>query len=68
MRTVTQTIEEYEVVLPQDPSLEARRVLLVDTPGLNDPSRSDAETLESIGQWVVAMQRYVFSRQIDQWI
>jgi len=53
----------------QDPQaihfeLDARRVVLIDTPGFDDDARSDLEILEDIGKWLVK-EGFAKNHQLD---
>lgn len=53
----TNTVEGYEV---EDTCFNSagRRVILVDTPGFNDPDRSDSQILKDIINWMERVLRY----------
>lgn len=49
LRSVTSQIEATTVVYPFD---EDKRVVLVDTPGFDDTTRSDMQILQMISEWL----------------
>jgi predicted GTPase len=61
-RMVSETSETSVVVIERAPSqyatlnrlLNDRRIVLVDTPGLNDVTMNDAVVLTNISQWLLA--------------
>ncbi|KAJ3556000.1 hypothetical protein NP233_g12077 [Leucocoprinus birnbaumii] len=50
-RSVTQKVEAIRIECPGDP--EGRSIVLVDTPGFDDTTRSDIQVLELISDWLV---------------
>ncbi|XP_006459451.1 hypothetical protein AGABI2DRAFT_191422 [Agaricus bisporus var. bisporus H97] len=54
LRSVTSQIEATTVVHPSD---KDRRVVLVDTPGFDDTTRSDMQILQMISEWLQSMYK-----------
>ncbi|KAJ3561873.1 hypothetical protein NP233_g9927 [Leucocoprinus birnbaumii] len=55
-RSVTQEVEAIRIECPGD--VHGRSIVLVDTPGFDDTSRSDMQVLELISNWLVATYKH----------